>query len=588
MSSSDEETLVLLRDLFTSLGGPGWHQTAGWLSDQVPFCEWYGLRCDRNNERITGIFLSRNNLSGFIPSSLGNLTLLVTIDMENNEILGEIPQSIGHLSKLEELYLGGNALSGPLPSSMGSLVSMTTLYLSDNLLSGDIPVSLATLCSRFSTTCLLTNNPNLCGDHSRVLTYTCSRCENCAPQGQCHNGYSPAEYLCSDCPPNFFDGGGNVCSSCTAASSPSSTTFVLSFFGAVVILISLYWLLVRHLKVIRPPPPFSLGLKSQVRLKQFGSLLQMLPLLAVVSDTPLWFKRLAGVFGRIALPLAINTQCVIGVQHLWDWQKGCISFIFIYSVVIVMVYAKRLLAPLGVRRSDAFYAKLQTLAGFVVTQSLIVILRVSFDADQILSNLLTTKLNDRGSGHFWETFFLGSFPAFMSLLVAIAVALFTHALVEEAGSHYRLERARAEVGVRRGGRAAAVGGGGLEEAEGREATPSGLEEAAEGTSIEQQLDANLPFWASFCLPYTPSCAEHESNVVIRKVLSFFMPGLVKMALCFLSIMDFLTKSRDSPLRGMRPFPPINYTLVSRVESYSCATIFVAIQIFYLRHLLKRP
>lgn len=45
-----------------------------------------------------------NNISGTIPSELGNLTNLVSLDLYLNNFTGEIPDSLGKLTKLRFLY----------------------------------------------------------------------------------------------------------------------------------------------------------------------------------------------------------------------------------------------------------------------------------------------------------------------------------------------------------------------------------------------------------------------------------------------------------------------------------------------------
>lgn len=51
--------------------------------------------CDRE--------LYSNNISGIIPSELGNLTNLVSLDLYLNNFTGQIPDSLGNLSKLRFL-----------------------------------------------------------------------------------------------------------------------------------------------------------------------------------------------------------------------------------------------------------------------------------------------------------------------------------------------------------------------------------------------------------------------------------------------------------------------------------------------------
>jgi somatic embryogenesis receptor kinase 1 len=53
------------------------------------------MSCDRE--------LYSNNISGIIPSELGNLTNLVSLDLYLNNFTGQIPDSLGNLSKLRFL-----------------------------------------------------------------------------------------------------------------------------------------------------------------------------------------------------------------------------------------------------------------------------------------------------------------------------------------------------------------------------------------------------------------------------------------------------------------------------------------------------
>lgn len=57
-----------------------------------------------------------NNLSGRIPSDLGNLILLEYLLLNKNHFSGEIPSTFGNLSSLLGCDFSNNNLSGPLPS----------------------------------------------------------------------------------------------------------------------------------------------------------------------------------------------------------------------------------------------------------------------------------------------------------------------------------------------------------------------------------------------------------------------------------------------------------------------------------------
>ncbi|KAL8482938.1 hypothetical protein ACS0TY_025837 [Phlomoides rotata] len=61
--------------------------------------------------------LSHNDLTGHIPSSLGNMTLLESLDLSTNQLLGEIPRQLTRLTFLAKLNLSMNNLEGQIPQS---------------------------------------------------------------------------------------------------------------------------------------------------------------------------------------------------------------------------------------------------------------------------------------------------------------------------------------------------------------------------------------------------------------------------------------------------------------------------------------
>ncbi|CAN1286276.1 Probable LRR receptor-like serine/threonine-protein kinase At3g47570 [Linum perenne] len=82
-----------------------------------------------------------NKLSGHIPSSIGNLTRLIQLDISDNYLLGEIPVSIQNCQKIAFLRLSRNNLSGVIPPQLWSLTSLSIiLALSGNRFTGALPV----------------------------------------------------------------------------------------------------------------------------------------------------------------------------------------------------------------------------------------------------------------------------------------------------------------------------------------------------------------------------------------------------------------------------------------------------------------
>ena len=91
---------------------------------------------------LESLSLSRNQLTGEIPTELGSLANLLGLDLSGNQLTGEIPKDLGSLANLESLSLSRNQLTGGIPTELGGLANLSELYLADNPLTGCIPVEL--------------------------------------------------------------------------------------------------------------------------------------------------------------------------------------------------------------------------------------------------------------------------------------------------------------------------------------------------------------------------------------------------------------------------------------------------------------
>ena len=135
--ASDSLALIAL---YNSTDGANWTNT--WDLSQ-PVNTWYGITTLGCN--VTFIDLDENNLTGFIPSQLGNLQKLEWLKLDGNSITGSIPLELGNLQNLERLWLHSNSLIGSIPVELGSLQNLQRLYLSANNLTGSIPIELTNL-----------------------------------------------------------------------------------------------------------------------------------------------------------------------------------------------------------------------------------------------------------------------------------------------------------------------------------------------------------------------------------------------------------------------------------------------------------
>ena len=130
-------------------------------------CFWFGITCNRL--RVSGISIDENNLrgplpdelgfmeqiedidfdgeleeglnfiTGTIPSTLGLLEKLVTLDLDSNELTGSIPEEIFDASRLTIMDLDSNELTGTLSSGFANLAELQILFLDNNGFYGSLP-----------------------------------------------------------------------------------------------------------------------------------------------------------------------------------------------------------------------------------------------------------------------------------------------------------------------------------------------------------------------------------------------------------------------------------------------------------------
>ena len=137
--------------LYNETGGTDWKDSSGWLSDSAP-CTWFGVTCDRG--LVAELNLPDDNLSGTIPSELGDLRRLVYLDLYSNQLSGSVPVELGNLANLTVLDLSYNQLSGFIPPELGNLSSLIHLTVCGNgQLDGPIPPELGNL-ARLESLCL--------------------------------------------------------------------------------------------------------------------------------------------------------------------------------------------------------------------------------------------------------------------------------------------------------------------------------------------------------------------------------------------------------------------------------------------------
>ncbi|KAE8726397.1 Serine-threonine protein kinase [Hibiscus syriacus] len=163
---TDQSTLLALKSHIThdlhNLLATNW-------STSISVCNWVGETCGSRHHRVTAMNLSTMDFTGTIPSQLGNLSFLASLDFRHSSFHGSLPTELANLHRLKYLNFGSNSFrreipswfdyfaklqglwlymnnfNGVIPSTLGNLSKLETLSLYDNNFKGQIPITMGNL-----------------------------------------------------------------------------------------------------------------------------------------------------------------------------------------------------------------------------------------------------------------------------------------------------------------------------------------------------------------------------------------------------------------------------------------------------------
>ena len=112
----DCTALLAARD---ALAGPG---RLNWDGTRA-LSAWTGVSVGGTPQRVTGLRLGAQGLTGPVPAALGALTQLTALDLRGNALTGALPTALGALTRLTDLHLAGTRLTGCLPAALAAVAT---------------------------------------------------------------------------------------------------------------------------------------------------------------------------------------------------------------------------------------------------------------------------------------------------------------------------------------------------------------------------------------------------------------------------------------------------------------------------------
>ncbi|XWS60488.1 hypothetical protein CRYUN_Cryun07bG0040400 [Craigia yunnanensis] len=153
---TDKEVLLKLKSFLEEQNRVNRGRYSEWNADNSIPCQWHGISCSPDGQRVIGINLTDNYISGEMFNNFSALTELRELDLSRNTVGGVIPDDLNRCNSLVYLNLSHNILEGKL--QLTGLNSLEKLDLSMNRIQGDIEVDFPSICKSLIVANLSTNN----------------------------------------------------------------------------------------------------------------------------------------------------------------------------------------------------------------------------------------------------------------------------------------------------------------------------------------------------------------------------------------------------------------------------------------------
>eukprot|EP01084_Bolivina_argentea_P174013 301428_1 len=169
----------ILYDIYISTNGEYWYPRK-WKENDIFNCPCTLPFVICQDNRVYTLDISVfNNVTGYLPESVSNLTECVVFSISNNVLSGNIPNSIAQFDNIDNFDLSNNSLQGTIPMFAKKQTGWSILNISNNNISGTIPNTIINL-PKLITLDLSNNNlhgtiPNdICGTVSNLGIFNVS------------------------------------------------------------------------------------------------------------------------------------------------------------------------------------------------------------------------------------------------------------------------------------------------------------------------------------------------------------------------------------------------------------------------------
>ncbi|XP_073152121.1 uncharacterized protein [Henckelia pumila] len=140
--TTDESALLAFKSQLSL--GPSHILSQNW-SVSFPTCKWIGVTCSFRHQRVSSLDISYMGIERNLPSQLGNLSFLVSLNLSGNGFHGQLPKELAQLHRLRFLDFRFNGFTGDIPSWFGTMVELEFLNLRNNSFTGPIPSSITNM-----------------------------------------------------------------------------------------------------------------------------------------------------------------------------------------------------------------------------------------------------------------------------------------------------------------------------------------------------------------------------------------------------------------------------------------------------------